>query len=324
MRAYYYYLLIDNYGSVPYVTEFAKADPQPFKTDRAVIFTNITREVKESIPYLNNSTSKTAVTRGMAFSLLAKLYLNSAVYSGVAKWDSCEMACDSLIAIGAYSLESDPLAPFVTENSSSPENIFTIPYDEDTYQGFNLHMRTLHYNQNLQFDMLVGPWNGFAVTEQHYNTYAANDKRKAGYFMVGQQFTSSNQPITDAVASAPLIFNPFIPKLVMDATFTPLEIRMSGARVKKYEIKKGAKANLSNDYPIFRERAGLSNLNGATLDDILAERGRELFWEAHRRQDLIRFGKFTQAWWEKAAGTSDQNTFPIPQWVIDSNPNLAK
>jgi hypothetical protein len=33
--------------------------------------------------------------------------------------------------------------------------------------------------------------------------------------------------------------------------------------------------------------------SGLTLDFILDERGRELFWECHRRTDLIRFGKFT-------------------------------
>ncbi|HBI80796.1 MAG TPA: RagB/SusD family nutrient uptake outer membrane protein [Bacteroidales bacterium] len=351
MRAYYYYLLIDNYGDVPFVTSFSEAEEQPSKTSKAIIYQSIVNEINESIPHLTTSISKTAVTKGMAFSLLAKLYLNAEVYAGVARWDSAEMACDSVIALGSYSLELDPMAPFVTNNSNSSENIFTIPYDEDTYTGFNLHMRTLHYNSNLTFNMPVGPWNGFAVTEQHYNTYSDDDKRKAGYFMVGQQYTATNQPITDAVAGTPLIFDPHIPAVVMDATYTLQEIRMSGARVKKFEIKMGAKDNLSNDFPIFRLadiylmkaearvrqglngdewlneirlRAGLPEITGATLDDILAERGRELFWEAHRRQDLIRFGKFNQEWWEKQASDPSRRTFPIPQWVIDSNPNLAK
>lgn len=350
MRAFYYYLLIDNYGDVPYVTTFKNAEQKPNKTPRATIFNNIVQEITESIPYLDNSMSKTSVTKGMAWSLLAKLYLNAEVYTGTTKWLEAENACDEVLALG-YTLESDPLAPFVTNNQNSPENIFTIPYDEDTYQGFNLHMRTLHYNSNLTFDMSVGPWNGFAVTKQHYDTYPSNDKRKVGYFLVGQQYTSSGQPITDAVAGKPLVFDPFIPALVMDASYTPEQIRMSGARVKKFEIKLGAKANLSNDFPIFRladvmlmkaearvrqskngddwinpirQRAGLGNLTNATLDDILAERGRELFWEAHRRQDLIRFGKFNQAWWEKPASDPSRRVFPIPQWVIDSNPNLAK
>ncbi len=357
MRAYYYYLLIDNYGSVPYVTSFKYAETFPGKTDRAVIFNAIVKDIKNNIKYIGNSSSKTAVTKGMAFTLLAKLYLNAEVYANVARWDSTEMACDSVISLG-YTLEADPLAPFVTSNSTSPENIFTIPYDENSYTGFNLHMRTLHYNQNLQFDMSVGPWNGFAVTEDHYDSYSSADKRKSGYFMVGQQYTSGGQTITDAVAGSPLILNPHIEHVVLTDALSPQEIRMSGARVKKFEIKKGAKADLSNDFPLFRyadvllmkaeaqirrgnsvdvdnldlirTRAGLPGGWSATLtgpnalDSLLAERGRELFWEAHRRQDLIRFGKFNEAWWEKPASDPSRKVFPIPQWVIDSNPNLAK
>jgi hypothetical protein len=73
-----------------------------------------------------------------------------------------------------------------------------------------------------------------------------------------------------------------------------------------------------------RKRAGLNDWSNTTLDQILEERGREMFWEAHRRQDLIRFGKFNNAWWEKDASTPDRKIFPIPQSEIDANPNLAK
>jgi hypothetical protein len=350
MRAYYYYLLIDNYGNVPYVTLFSEAEQQPYKTDKEVIYQNIVNDVKRSIPLLGSSNAKTAVTKGMGYSLLAKLYLNAEVYANVTRWDSAEMACDSLIAIGAYSLESDPLKPFVTDNGNSTENIFTIPYDEDNYQGFNLHMRTLHYNHNLTYNMSVGPWNGFAALETHYNSYESNDLRREGYFLVGPQYTSAGQTITDLVAGAPLVINPHIPALIMDLTYTGIEIRMSGARVKKFEIKKGATANLSNDFPIFRyadillmkaeamirqgkngdsyvneirNRAGIGNLSGVTLPQLLQERGREMFWEGHRRQDQIRFGTFNNAWWKKEVSSPSRNVFPIPQWVIDSNPNLG-
>lgn len=350
LRAYYYYLLIDNYGDVPYVTSFLNAEAQPSKTPKATIFTNIVKELEESYPLVPFSTSKTAVTKGMAFSLLAKLYLNAEVYSGTPQWAKAEQYCDSVIALNQYSLQASPLAPFVTSNSASPEIIWLIPYDEDNYQGFNLHMRTLHYNSNLTFDMTAGPWNGFAVTEAHFNSYENADLRKEG-FLYGQQYASNGDELSDPGAEgAKLIFNPFIPALVMDASYTPIQVRLSGVRVAKFEIKLGAKANLSNDFPIFRyadillmkaeamirqgkngdeyvnmirTRAGVSPWTGTTLAQLLAERGREMFWEAHRRQDLIRFGEFNKAWWEKPASAPDRKTFPIPQWAIDANPNLA-
>lgn len=350
LRAYYYYLLIDNYGDVPYVTTYATADLFPMKEDRAVIYNHLITELNEQIPHLKAGSSKTSVTRGFAFSLLAKLYLNAEVYSGNAAWAEAEAACDSLIALGIYSLESDALAPFVTENSASPEIIFAIPYDRDSYTGFNLHMRTLHYSHNQTFNMTVGPWNGFCAIEDHFNTYQDGDRRKDG-FLVGPQFTSAGLPLMDLVAEAQVDLNPEIKALKMDNTYTPIEIRFAGARVAKFEIEMGAIDNLSNDFPIFRyadillmkseamirqgedgdqylnmvrNRAGISSITGADLDDILEERGREMFWEAHRRQDQIRFGTFTNAWWEKAVTTPEvSNTFPIPQSAIDTNPNLA-
>jgi len=351
LRGYYYYLLIDNYGDVPYVTIAKGAPDKPEKTRRDTIFNRITKEIASELQYIpSTERSKYSVTRGMAYSLLAKLYLNAQVYTGTPQWELAEKYCDSVMLMG-YSLESNPLSPFITLNESSSENIWTIPYDEDRYKGFNLHMRTLHYNNNLTFDMTVGPWNGFAVTEDHYKTYTSNDKRLA-YFLNGQQYDYAGSKIYDVAAgNLPLIFNPHIPALVMDASYSPAEIRMSGARVVKFEIKKGAKADLSNDYPIFRyadiilmkaeamirqgkdgdalvnqvrERAGLGDWTGTSLDSLLAERGREMFWEAQRRQDLIRFDKFNDAWWEKPASSPTRKLFPIPQWAIDINPNLAK
>jgi starch-binding outer membrane protein, SusD/RagB family len=354
LRAYYYYLLIDNYGDVPFVTSFLNAEDQPRKNFRDQIYYRIVADVEESVPLVQTSSSKTGVTKGMAYSLLAKLYLNHAVYIGTVNpeyWEKAELVCDSVILLGQYTLENDALAPFVTNNDNSPENIWVIPYDENTYEGFNLHMRTLHYNSNQTFQMVVGPWNGFAAMESHYNSYEDNDRRKQG-FLVGQQYTLSGDSIKDLGAGGiPLSFNPYIPSLIMGAGNTPAEIRMSGARVAKFEIKKGARDNLSNDFPIFRyadvllmkaeamirqgkngdtyindvrERAGLGRTwSNVDLNMLLAERGREMFWEGHRRQDLIRFGKFNQAWWEKGVSTPDRNIFPIPEWVEDSNPNIV-
>jgi hypothetical protein len=70
-----------------------------------------------------------------------------------------------------------------------------------------------------------------------------------------------------------------------------------------------------------------------TLDFILDERARELFFEGHRRTDLIRFGKFTggsYVWpWkgrvkEGAATESFRDLFPIPSADIGANPTLEQ
>jgi len=55
------------------------------------------------------------------------------------------------------------------------------------------------------------------------------------------------------------------------------------------------------------------------------QRAREFFAEVWRRQDLIRFGVFGDAWWEKTADADDHyKFFPIPQQQIDANPNLVQ
>ena len=351
LRAMYYYMLIDNYGDVPYMTTTVDVPEEPFRNHREEIWDSLVTSLENNLPKLQNIDKKYLATRPMAFSLLAKLYLNAEVYTGTAQWEKAGVYCDSVINTGFYTLDPDPQGPFVTENETNQEIIFSVPYDEDNFKGFRIHMRTLHYQSNLTFDMSVGPWNGFATLEDHYNSYENGDLRKEKFFLEGQQYTSKGEKIIDAVSFKDLIFTPHIPALRMDATNTTAEIRMSGVRPFKYVVKKGAKENLSNDFVVFRltdiylmkaeteirlngagagdewidpirERAEVALHPGADLTFLLAERGRELFCEGHRRQDLIRFGQFIKAWWEKAATDASREIFPVPKWASDANANL--
>ena len=63
-----------------------------------------------------------------------------------------------------------------------------------------------------------------------------------------------------------------------------------------------------------------------TIDEtiMLEERGRELYWEGHRRTDLLRFGKFLDPWGDKPASGSERLLFPIPASSLASNPNLVQ
>jgi hypothetical protein len=351
LRSYFYYLLIDNYGDAPYLTTTIGAPEKPFKETRATIFDSIVQTVERAIPYLKPIDNKYMMTRYAGYALLAKLYINAEVYTGSAQWEKAELYIDSVLN-GPYSLAGNVLDPFRTNNESSSEIIFSIPYDEDNFQGFRLHMRTLHYQHNLKYDMPVGPWNGFAIVPDHFDNYEDNDVRKDAYNIYGQQYTSGGAEIYDGTTNEPLDISPYLPALSMsEATHTAEEIRTTGARIGKYEIAMGAKENLSNDLPLFRitdfylmkaevmirqggngdeyvnpirERANVSIWGGVTLDQLLEERGRELYCEGHRRQDLIRFGKYGIAWWEKGASAPDRQVFPIPKWATDANPNLLQ
>jgi hypothetical protein len=70
-----------------------------------------------------------------------------------------------------------------------------------------------------------------------------------------------------------------------------------------------------------------------TLDFILDERARELYWEGFRRTDLVRYNRFTEGtylWpWKGgvASGTGVQafrKIFPIPSRDLNANPNLVQ
>ncbi|HVF96288.1 MAG TPA: RagB/SusD family nutrient uptake outer membrane protein [Flavisolibacter sp.] len=63
-----------------------------------------------------------------------------------------------------------------------------------------------------------------------------------------------------------------------------------------------------------------------TLDELLDERGREFIFEGFRRQDLIRFGKYTTAsWWDHApSGDKNKEIYPVPSRQLILNPNLVQ
>jgi starch-binding outer membrane protein, SusD/RagB family len=155
---------------------------------------------------------------------------------------------------------------------------------------------------------------------------------------------------------APLTFTPEINEVY------PFGWRQGGARIGKYQIEQGGSANMSNDFVIFRlgdillayaeakwrqneadaldivnmlrARAGVDPYASLDADKLLAERGREMFAEMTRRQDLIRFGRFGNAGWPTTGTyakivhdntrTHFRNIFPIPQNQLDVSDVLVQ
>lgn len=57
---------------------------------------------------------------------------------------------------------------------------------------------------------------------------------------------------------------------------------------------------------------------------LIAERGREFYWESLRRTDLLRFGIFLKPWQYKPTDDKKYMLFPIPSQALASNPNLKQ
>ncbi|MEM1325863.1 MAG: RagB/SusD family nutrient uptake outer membrane protein [Bacteroidota bacterium] len=295
--------------------------------------------------------------------ILAKLYLNAEVFKGSAEWSKAEAACNEIINSGFYSLTSDYFENFNRENSGSSELIFAVPYDQIFAGGFNISQMTLHYGSQDTWNLQAQPWNGYCTLQEFYNSYDDSDLRKGEYgnqkvrgnFHAGPQFASDGvTPILDSGAEPgdpngePLEFTPEINE------HFPNTLRQAGARVGKYEFYEGGQPSLDNDFPIFRlgdillmkaealwyqdngssealalvnqirERAGAEPFDQLTPEDLLAERGREMFFENHRRTDLVRFGAFGNEWDFKPASEGFRNLFPIPRQQIDANPKLVQ
>ena len=89
-------------------------------------------------------------------------------------------------------------------------------------------------------------------------------------------------------------------------------------------FRNGNTALALEDINLIRQQRGVEPFTTLSEDVILAERGRELAWEYHRRQDLIRFGMFTAPLQFKEQSPEFRNLYPIPQSQLALNPKLKQ
>jgi hypothetical protein len=299
---------------------------------------------------------------GAAQALLAKVYLNYEVYTGEAKWAETISYCDDLIEnTTEYAVADDYWSMFQKFVSEHSEFILRVPMDDNVTMGSGSVWVnfTLHYAQ--VFGNITSTWNGPSTTSTFVDTWdQMNDVRfyddrimsETGFnqgFLIGQQYGLDGSALEQRNGE-PLIFVPeinlssspenagirvvkFAPNPdTQDQFSSPNDVpimRISDIYLIRAEAKMrsgdepGARADV-NYIRSKRSAAGktLPQLTSVTLDDILKERGYELYWEGLRRQDLVRFAKFTDAWQEKPTTSAGRNIFPVPTSAADVNENL--
>ncbi|TAE28873.1 MAG: RagB/SusD family nutrient uptake outer membrane protein [Cytophagales bacterium] len=356
LRAFYYYLLLDMFGNVPIITEANNTNPALAQATRREVFEFCERELKAALPTLPETAPTGRVTKGVALALLNKLYLNAEIFSGTARWADCIATADAVIQSGHYSLEPNYYDNFKLNNETSKEAIFLVQFSRTIDLGWpnqNFYMRSLHYNQ-----MPASPWNGFATITEVYDAFNSDDVRRQAIW-IGQQYSilqwpkasQTGTPLNDRTGR-PLIFTK-----TLGPQWGP---ENQGARVVKYEPDLQAPGGQGeNDYLIFRysdvllakaeaclrvgrtaealelvnqvRRRAFPTQSGErktlTLTDIYNERLFEFYWEGFRRQDMIRFGTFWDAYTNKKDTRAGRNTtilMPIPSAALAQNPNLKQ
>lgn len=276
LRALYYFYLLDTFGNVPLVTDFADTK-LPSQATRKQVYDFIEKECKEAGLLVDRTVGGPAYGRMNFFvsqAILHKLYLNAEVYTGTAKWQEALNAADSIVLSGKYRPEANYRTNFVTNNEGSGEFILAIPYDKVFAQGFNLAQMTLHYASQATFELQDQPWNGYCSLQDFYESYSPGDTRQRINHLAGPQFRSdgitpvkdpaaesrdsldaAGQKVKDADGNVIKIFLDGGEELVFTPEINqhfPGAFRQAGVRIGKFEFAKKATPNLSNDMPLFR------------------------------------------------------------------------
>lgn len=353
LRAYYYYLLLDEFGNVPIVTDFTSKE-MPENSSRADVYQFVESELNDIMSYLPSGISYGRFTQNVAHMLQARLYLNSGVYLGTGEptkenLQKCIAACD---AISGYSLTSDYKANFFIKNETSPEIIFAIPYDhKQGTVGNYLASMTYHYNQKYAFSADgTYQWcgNGICAQPGVWSSYEEGDNRRDKTLMIGQQYSAKDGSAINMDNGEPLNYTEDI------EDYTNAK-QNEGARLDKYEWSATDSWERDNDWVLMRyaevlmtegeayyrlgdtqtaltyinqvrARAGLAGLTELNDTKLESEWLHEFAFEGINRTQNIRFGSYYKAWWNKQDDPADHHTgiYPIPAEELANNPKLKQ
>lgn len=366
LRALAYYHLMDLFGKAAFNTENQPVAIAGEEYNRQELFQYLETELTTLIPELKAPRTNEAGRLDQAFArmILAKMYLNAEVYIGQNRYQDCMTQCEAIIA-GGYVLENNYLDNFKADNDTSTEMIFAIQSDGEITQNYgpttvmiNGSVGSLEQN-GTALGVGAGGWGGaIRLRKQFVEKFNGVDfdydarktilgggprsldiqdisNRNQGYILAKYSNVSS----TGIPGSNSTFVNTDFPLFRLADVY----LMYAEAQMRKDGATNGSgTANASQqslDYiNALRFRANgdsFANVSTSqvTLDFILDERARELHWEAHRRQDLIRFGKYAGgtynwAWKGNAASgvsiSSNLNVYPIPTLALAANPNLTQ
>lgn len=347
LRAFFYYLLIDDFGNVPFYTDNNITVDQIPQSSRKEVYDFIVKELTENVATLSATKGGNYYGRfnkWAGYTLLAKVYLNAEVYTGTAEWTKSLAACEK-VSEGGFTLHAGGA------NASSPLGykyfeLFgdVLPEDETILAMFataNIVSRNIFtvrslYGPHAQTLFGYSGWNGTIVPKDFFVKFSDTDIRKK-QFLYGDQGGGINYTVDvssldnpGAAPQAGVRNTKFYPVTPMDGGGASNDFpiyRYGDVQLMKAEcnIRLGNSGAAKPFVDAIRVRAGLGALTGnPTLDDVYNERGFELSWEGHRRQDMIRFNKFLLPNLFRGTSSEYRKLFPIPTAALDANKGLKQ
>ena len=357
LRALSYYHAIDLFGNVPLVDENFPITSLPHQVPRAEVFAFVESELKAirpSLPATSTGANYARASKAAVDMVLAKLYLNAQVYTGTARWADARAASEAVIASGA-TLDPNYKRMFSADNNTSPEMIFTVPQDgihTRTWGGMTylVHAPVGGVMKTTDFG-IDWAWWGLRIRPETVDRFEGGptgpDKRASVIVTDGQSKTiAAISEFGQGYAFGKYRNVTSTGMTGSDLTFPDTDFpmfRLADAYLMFAEaVLRGGGSSADTTAALgyvnaIRERAyggAAGDITKAqlTLPFILDERSRELTWEGHRRQDLIRFGQFSDAGvWEwkgnVPAGTTTakfHDLYPIPSNELAANPTVKQ
>ena len=363
LRAFNYWVMMDLFGKSTFITEADQiGSALPKEISRTELFTYIESELKAIETDLApvKTIEYGRVDQGAAWALLARLYLNAEVYIGTPKYTEA-ITYASKVINGGYSLYAGYPRVFMADNDKAKDEfIYAINCDGLKTTGYGNTTFFVHCASGDDHNDygVAGGWNGYRATSSLVHLFAdpTGNTDKRALFTTTKYGTDAAQLVLTSIAD----FNtgPHVKKYinvrsdggpVSDAAQTFSDVDFPVFRLSEMYLiyteavlRGGTGGDLTTALSYInkiRERAygstgqGQINAGDLTLQFILDERGRELYWEGHRRTDLIRYGLLTTGtylWpWKGgiASGTAvdnKYNLFAIPSSNIVANPNLTQ
>lgn len=376
IRAYLYWMALDCFGSVPFTTENSPFGGGyfPNQASRSDIYdycvSELTYLMSDESPLLAPGSNYPRADKGSAAGLLARMYLNSSVYTGVPRWTEAKAVCERIFGMG-YSLCPDYASLFRGDNGENPqasgEMLWAIDYDADNTESYggttyilSASMASTDITDESRPNGQTNGWAGlrvpyeyvskyFGVSGQDYETgtYEVADRRGELFYIKGRSESMDGALYSFMNGWTCLKFNN-IPHDKTDSSYIDVSATKNFSDVDFPMIRLAeicliyaeACMNLGQGaaaLPYLAElsaRAGVPAPSEVTTEFLVAERARELMWEAHRRTDLIRFGLYDSAafLWPYKGGDSFSGQgfpaykciFPLPPTELAANDALVQ